>query len=197
MPNAAMKETNKTPVADNPTADALVADCRAALAAYATDHPVQGALRDRFIAHLTDRGDGWSRTCPGAHLTASAIIVSPDADQVLLVQHRKLGRWLQTGGHIESSDPTLAGAALREATEESGAAGLQILPGVLHLDRHEVPCGPQRPTYHLDVRYLIVADPTLSLRPGGEVSRWFPAAALPTDETSVTVLVELARQWLN
>jgi 8-oxo-dGTP pyrophosphatase MutT (NUDIX family) len=47
-----------------------------------------------------------------------AIFVVRDR-QVLLILHRKLGRWLPLGGHIElDEDPELA--ALREAKEESG-----------------------------------------------------------------------------
>ena len=42
---------------------------------------------------------------------------------MLLTLHRKVGRWLQLGGHCEPADTTLAGAALREATEESGLPG--------------------------------------------------------------------------
>ena len=39
--------------------------------------------------------------------------------QVLLVHHRRLGKWLPLGGHIElDEDPEIA--ALREAKEESG-----------------------------------------------------------------------------
>ena len=42
-----------------------------------------------------------------------------DGDRVLLVHHRKLGRWLPLGGHIElDEDPEQA--AVREAREESG-----------------------------------------------------------------------------
>lgn len=42
-----------------------------------------------------------------------------DKDRVLLVHHRKLGKWLPIGGHVElDEDPEQA--ALREALEESG-----------------------------------------------------------------------------
>lgn len=47
-----------------------------------------------------------------------AIFVVHDA-KVLLILHRKLGKWLPLGGHIElDEDPEIA--ALREAKEESG-----------------------------------------------------------------------------
>lgn len=42
-----------------------------------------------------------------------------DAGRVLLVHHRRLGRWLPLGGHIELDEDPEA-AALREAKEESG-----------------------------------------------------------------------------
>ncbi|WP_432557958.1 NUDIX hydrolase [Granulicoccus sp. GXG6511] len=185
-------------MAEHPARAALSADCLAALSAYAPDEASQRSLRDDFVDHLRSRGDGWSRSCPGAHLTASAIISSPSADRFLLIRHRKLDRWLQTGGHIEATDATLSDAALREAREESGLADLELVPGILHLDRHDVPCGTVRPAYHLDVRYLILARSPGRLTATEEVQdvRWFGPDELPTDEESVTVLVDLARHRL-
>jgi 8-oxo-dGTP pyrophosphatase MutT (NUDIX family) len=180
---------------DLPAGSALGADCVRALSAYEPRDGGQQQLRAEFLAHLTHRRDGWSRACAGAHLTASTLICSPTADRVLLVHHTKLRRWLQTGGHIEPTDPTLTAAALREAREESGFARLQLLPGIAHLDRHEVPCGPVQPCYHLDVRYLAVADPA-QVAVGTETAHWFDVGALPTAERSVTVLAELARASL-
>lgn len=116
---------------------------------------------------------------------------------MLLLHHRKLGRWLQTGGHIEPTDATLEAAAHREASEESGLA-VRLIPGIVHLDSHEVPCGPVRPCFHLDVRYLLVADPNSdpAVNQESHSVRWFPHDALPTDEPSVTVLVDIARRVL-
>ncbi|HHV20004.1 MAG TPA: NUDIX domain-containing protein [Propionibacterium sp.] len=176
----------------------LTADCVGALTAYQPDDPAQRRLRDEFIDHLRTRTNGWSRTCPGAHVTASAIIATPTADQVLLIRHAKLSRWLQTGGHIEDADVSLAEAALREAREESGLSDLEPVPGVLHLDRHKLQCGGM-PTHHLDVRHLILSHSVGALPATPEATdvRWFAAGALPTDEVSVTVLVDLARHRLT
>ena len=75
------------------------------------------------------------------------------ATQVLLTLHPRVGRWLQLGGHCEPADATLAGAALREATEESGIAGLTIDAAPVHLDVHPITCSLGVPTRHFDVRF--------------------------------------------
>jgi hypothetical protein len=56
-----------------------------------------------------------SRDEPSAHFTASAFVVDETCTRVCLVEHAKLGRLLQPGGHIEPSDETIEAAALREA----------------------------------------------------------------------------------
>jgi len=114
---------------------------------------------------------------------------------VLLTLHARIGRWLQTGGHIESTDPTLEAAAVREAYEESGLADLAVEPSPLLLSKHEVPCGTVRPTYHLDVQYLVLAnDHLVSPNIGAESLdlRWFAHDQLPEVDSSVVALVRAA-----
>ncbi len=128
------------------------------------------------------------RTMPG-HITTSAFIVSPDRAQVLLIDHKTIGRWLQPGGHYEPA-PTFAASAAREAVEETAIAGLALHP--IHrggdlpfvIDSHEVPGKAARneaPHVHHDLQYLFVADPALKLvAQEDEVSgaTWFPIRAL-------------------
>ena len=106
---------------------------------------------------------------------------------MLLTLARAIGRWLQTGGHIEATDPSLEAAAEREAGEESGLTDLALDPSPLLLSKHEVPCGPVRPTYHLDVQYLVLANHLVNPDVGEESLdvRWFAHDQLPDVDHSV------------
>lgn len=127
-------------------------------------------------------------TMPG-HVTTSAIIVSPDHRQVLLIDHITIGRWLQPGGHYEPA-PAFALSAQREAIEETGVTGLALHPwhgeGDLPfvIDSHDVTGKAARqepPHVHHDLQYLFTADPgTPLVAQLGEVhaTRWAPIAAL-------------------
>ncbi|GAA2400913.1 NUDIX hydrolase [Streptomyces glaucosporus] len=128
-------------------------DAARVLKEWSAPDEAQDALRLAYGDHLAAHPDGMWKSCPDGHITASALVVDPRRGRVLLTHHRKLRMWLQTGGHCEPGDTTLAGAALREATEESGIAGLALLPGgPVRLDRHLTPCA-----WHLDVQYAVLA----------------------------------------
>ncbi|HEU5045667.1 MAG TPA: NUDIX domain-containing protein [Nocardioidaceae bacterium] len=177
----------------------LHADALRLLRAWTAPDPRQEQLRRRYVRHLEDHADGVLRGCFPDHLTASSLIVSADAAQVLLTLHAKAGAWFQTGGHCEATDTTLAGAALREAVQESGIDGLVLDPQPVQLDCHEVGfCDPRGAVRHLDVRFLAVAAPDAVQAVSAESLdvRWWPADALPTDEPSLRNLVRLARARL-
>ena len=189
----ATKAARIRPQVDRPTAG-LELSCRRTLESWSPPNPGQDQLRRHYLDHLARRGDGWSRGCVGAHLTASSLICGAADGTVLLTLHSRLRRWLQTGGHIESTDPTLEAAAAREAAEESGLADLSLDPNPLLLSKHEVRCGILRPTYHLDVQYLVLVDQMASVGVGQESLdlRWFRHDQLPEVDHSVAALVRAA-----
>jgi 8-oxo-dGTP pyrophosphatase MutT (NUDIX family) len=174
-------------------------DAVALLSGWAAPDARQDAVRRAYLQHLRARPDGLRRDCFPRHLTASTLVCSADGRQVLLTLHAKARAWFQMGGHCEPTDTTLAAAALREATEESGIERLALDPSPVQLSTHPVPfCHPDGPVEHLDVRFLAVAPP--EARPAvSEESldvRWWPSDALPTEDPDVVELVRLARERL-
>jgi 8-oxo-dGTP pyrophosphatase MutT (NUDIX family) len=170
----------------------LHADATSLLGSWAAPTPDQERLRREYVEHLAVHADGLDRSCRPDHLTASTLVLTTDGAATLLTLHAKARRWFQLGGHTEPGDTTLAGAAFREATEESGIPGLLLDPVPIHLDAHAVPfCGGPG-ARHLDVRFLATAPGTLEQVVSGESLdvRWWPVDALPTDEPSLRELVE-------
>lgn len=172
----------------------------ATLEAWEAGTPVQARLRDEYVAHLRARPDGLLRSCTPDHLTAGAIVLSPDLDAVLLNLHRRARRWFAFGGHHEPDDASLLATALREATEESGLPGLLLDPQPVHLDTHAVGfCHPGRTVRHLDVRYAALAPRDADHHVSEESLdvRWWPVTALPELEDEMVTLIALARSRLQ
>jgi 8-oxo-dGTP pyrophosphatase MutT (NUDIX family) len=146
------------PVADpGPAAPGNVAVARAHVRAARPGHPSHEANRRRTLDLLRRHPDALGRSCGAAHVTGSAMVVDPVSRRFLLMLHALLGLWLQPGGHADG-DGALPGVAWREASEETGIAGLAVATPAIDVDIHLVP-PPHGPVLHLDVRYLVVAPP--------------------------------------
>jgi ADP-ribose pyrophosphatase YjhB (NUDIX family) len=126
---------------------------------YVSSNDREEADRCAMLRLAHELADPLSRNEPRAHFTASAYVVDVDGRRTCLVQHEKLDRLLQPGGHVEASDISLEAAALREAQEETSLQ-VELHPKAqrpFDLDIHEIPARPAEAAhFHLDVRFLVV-----------------------------------------
>jgi 8-oxo-dGTP pyrophosphatase MutT (NUDIX family) len=171
---------------------------------------VTGDRLAEAIAHLeahepADAAERWSRSralalatwlprpfdedADATHLTGSAIVVDGDG-RFVLHRHKRLGTWLQPGGHVDPGE-SAADGAVRETREETGldARHPDGGPRLVHVDVHPGPRGH----LHLDLRYLLVADGSAPLRPHPGESpdvAWFSPsqASVVADRSAVAAI---------
>lgn len=123
-----------------------------------------------FADFVNTHSNCFDRSHTPGHVTGSALVLNQDMTKVLLTHHKKLGMWLQLGGHADGHHLAHE-VAMTEATEESGLDGLQFLkyesdvfgafaalkPLPFDLDCHLIPATSRDPEhYHFDVRFLII-----------------------------------------
>ncbi len=153
------------------------------LTAWQAPDPAQDTLRHAVLAFVLGHEDACRRACVPGHVTASALVLDHTGTHALLTLHPRFGRWLQLGGHCEDSDPDIVAAALREASEESGIAGLTMDPDMAALHVHPVVCSLGVPTRHLDMQFIAHAprDAEIACSKESLELRWWPLNALPED----------------
>ncbi len=173
------------------------------LAGHVGEDDKERADLELMRAHARELPRPFDRGQPHAHFTGSAVVVTAAGDQVLLIHHRKLSRWLQPGGHAEPQDAgELASTAVREAQEETGCR-VRLHPRAaqaLDVDVHQIPSRKDEPAHlHLDVRYLVLAeDPERMKHDPAEShgARWMPfdEALARADEPALRRLLQKARR---
>jgi 8-oxo-dGTP pyrophosphatase MutT (NUDIX family) len=127
------------------------------LARYAPEGEAETADTARIRDLLDAQADPWSRSI-ALHVTASALIVHPPSQRVLLRWHQRQQAWLQVGGHAEPGETDPVTIALREAREETGLTDLAPWPesGLVHLAIVPVPERGDEPAHeHADLRFVL------------------------------------------
>ena len=172
---------------------------RQQLAVHAAACPAQAGLCLEYRQLLDDPANPFLRQRLAGHFTGSAWLVSADGQRALLMHHRKLGRWLQPGGHADG-DADLAAVALKEAQEESGLPALQLEDGaIFDLDRHWIPERGEVPGHwHYDVRYVVRCTGSERFTANAEslALAWREVSGIATDPASDDSLARMARRWL-
>lgn len=132
----------------------------------------------------------YGRQNPEGHLTGSAWIVNHDRKKVLLVFHKRLGRWLQPGGHMEGEEDILD-TAVREAKEETGLTSLRCVnPNIFDIDIHTIPgFEDEKQHLHYDIRFLLEADDEEKVKVSSESKdvRWVDIKAIKKYSTSQSI----------
>lgn len=137
------------------------------------DMEEETGIIEKFELFIESTVDCFERTCMAGHITGSAMVVSPDFEQVLLTLHGKLNKWLQLGGHSDGN-PLTHEVSLREVEEESGLEPIMVFeplraaqvstplpnrPLPFDFDYHLIPARKLEPEHvHYDVRFVVVAD---------------------------------------
>jgi 8-oxo-dGTP pyrophosphatase MutT (NUDIX family) len=166
------------------------------LADYARRFPSESAVVERFREFVQAEPRCFDRNLFAGHVTGSAWVVNHARDAVLLTHHRKLGRWLQLGGHSDGNPDPLA-VAMTEATEESGLAVAPLSTSVFDLDVHEIPARGADPAhFHFDVRFALGVAGSEAFRVSAESLdlAWVPIARL-ADYTDEESMLRMARKW--
>jgi 8-oxo-dGTP pyrophosphatase MutT (NUDIX family) len=169
-----------------------------ALLAEAGGSAAPSETRRQFREFAQAHVDCCERSCVPGHFTGSAWLVSADAERALLMHHRKLGIWVQPGGHADG-DGDLAAVALREAGEETGVQGLRLHGGVFDLDRHLIPPRGKDPAhFHYDVRFVVRAGACedFVVNEESHALAWRPMQEIAADTQADESVRRMARKWL-
>ena len=186
-----LRPSPRPPVLGSLTVGASTADLRALVEGHEPASPREVAARERFLAALAVLESPCDEHAAPTHVTASGIVVGRRG--TVLHLHKRLGIWMQPGGHIDAGE-TPAVAARREAIEELGlrvehpAAGSRFI----HLDVHEAALGHT----HLDLRYLLLGEDADPHPPPGESpeARWCTwGEAMAMADPGLTDALALAR----
>jgi len=156
--------------------------------------PREVAAQEEFLAELDRLVDPCNEHADPTHVTASAIVVGSRG--TVLHIHKRLGRWMQPGGHIDPGERP-PDAARRESMEELGLVVWHPADGprLIHLDVHQAALGHT----HLDLRYLLIAAAADPAPPPGESpeARWYEwdEATLMADDALRGALLVARDQW--
>ncbi|MBQ3575593.1 MAG: NUDIX hydrolase [Clostridia bacterium] len=137
--------------------------------------------RRMMLKYMDTFDDTLLRTNETAHFTASAWVVNPARDRLLMVYHNIYNSWSWTGGHADGEEDLLS-VALREVMEETGLENVKAVTDevfsleILTVDAHFKKGKYVVPHLHLNLTYLIEADEAqlLKIKPDENSGvKWF------------------------
>lgn len=131
---------------------------------YRTKYEEEAFFIPRFKSLITNFSNCYDRSLLSGHITASAWVVDNHGASALLLNHKKLKRWLQPGGHADGDENILA-VAIREVKEETGLDKIKLIEkNIFDIDIHLIPSSNNVTAhFHYDIRFLMVVDKMASI----------------------------------
>ncbi len=169
---------------------------------YYPKDPQEIIAKQHMLALLSVCTNCFDRACTPGHFTASSWLLSKDSTKSLLLQHAKLKRWLQLGGHCDGEADVLK-VAVKEAQEESGINAIEpISAEIFDIDMHLIPQNKNdTPHYHYDIRFLLQVKSDESLISNHEslALQWFEhdVTTFPTQDMSIIRMLNKALIYLE
>ncbi len=173
-------------------------DLLRALERYRAENPGEMETIDRVCRFVAEQPGCFERSLAMGHVTGSAWLVDQAGARVLLTHHRKLGQWLQLGGHADG-DSNVLNVALREALEESGLTVIEpVSEAIFDVDIHQIPQRGTEPAHlHHDVRYALRARKNEHFVVSDESNAlaWMDIARI-ADISDEPTMLRMAGKWL-
>ncbi|MEQ8810065.1 MAG: NUDIX hydrolase [Imperialibacter sp.] len=134
------------------------------LSHYETPHASEVHYAPRFVSLLQNFPGCFRRDLVSGHITGSAWVVSSALDQVVLLHHKKLNKWLQPGGHADGQEDILK-VATKELEEETSLTAYKwISEDIFDIDIHLIPERGNEPAhFHYDIRFIAMAEASAPL----------------------------------
>ena len=165
---------------------------------YRTRFPNEHDEIARFTSFVQAYPDCFERSLEVGHVTGSAWVINRTGTHALFTHHRKIGRWLQLGGHADG-DSDVQSVALREVDEESGLASVRLVDEtIFDIDIHRIGTRGEVPSHlHYDVRFLIqaVGNDEINMSDESNDLTWFDVARV-RDQFRDESILRMLRKWL-
>ncbi|KIE04511.1 NUDIX hydrolase [Candidatus Jidaibacter acanthamoeba] len=165
---------------------------------YTSHHIEEVEYKNQIISFIKQNSDCFDRSNKAGHLTASAWLLNRSGDKALLMHHAKLNSWVQPGGHCDN-DPDIISVALKEAKEESGINGIELVSHtIFDIDIHYIPAFHTESSHnHYDIRFLlqVKSNEEVKINHESKELRWVSKdiSELPTDSKSI---IRMFNKWI-
>ncbi len=167
------------------------------LLAYPASCPQEKADKAFMLDFLENNPNALLRENHMGHFTASAWVVNPSQNKVLMLYHRIYQAWTWPGGHADG-DEDLLHTAIRETQEETGLTCVRTLsPLPLSLETLAVQAHEKRGKYisphlHFNLSFLLEAEENWPLTPKEDENQavaWRSIDQILADHTEPHMLV--------